>query len=210
MKPSSSKTLPLAPAPSPLVIVLSGPSGTGKDAVLAAMKTRALSLAFIVTNTTRPQRPGEVDNVDYHFVSRQEFTRLKDCQELLEHAEVYGYFYGVPIDPVRQALARGKDVLVKVDVQGAMTIKKQLPGAVLIFLMPPSLKELAQRLKGRGTESASDLEIRLDTARAEIEQKSSFDYVVMSRQDRIEQAVSDIEAIIRAEKLRVAQRAYVL
>ena len=151
-----------------------------------------------------------MDNVDYHFVSQQEFKRLIEGDELLEHAEVYGHFYGVPKAPVRQALAQGKDVIVKVDVQGAMTIKKNLPGAVLIFLMPPSLEELAQRLKGRGTESARDFEIRLDTARSEIEQLPRFDYVVMSYQNRIEQAVSDIEAIIRAEKLRVAHREYSL
>ena len=109
---------------------------------------------------------------------------------------------------MRQALAQGKDVLVKVDVQGAMTIKQNLPDAVLIFLMPPSLKELAQRLKGRGTESARDLEIRLDTARSEIEQLPHFDYVVMNYQNRIEQTISHIEAIIRAEKLRVSGRQY--
>jgi guanylate kinase len=191
-------------------VVLSGPSGTGKDATLVALKARALPRSFIVTNTTRPQRPSEVDNVHYHFVSQQEFTLLIEGNDLLEHAEVYGHFYGVPKAPVRQALAQGRDVLVKVDVQGAMTIKKNLPGAVLIFLMPPSLEELAQRLKGRGTESPRDLEIRLDTARAEIDQLSSFDYVVMSEQNHIEQAVSDIEAIIRAEKLRVSHREYPL
>ena len=210
MKPSSSKVVPLAPAPAPLVIVLSGPSGAGKDAVLSAMKARSLPLAFIVTNTTRPQRPGEVDNMHYHFVSQQEFKRLVDGRELLEHAEVYGHFYGVPRAPVRQALAQGKDVIIKVDVQGAMTIKKNLNGAVLTFLMPPSLEELAQRLKGRNTESLEDLEIRLDTARSEIDRLPHFDYLVMSYQDRIEQAVSDIEAIIRAEKLRVTHREYSL
>jgi len=208
MKPSSSKTSPTVPTPIPLVVVLSGPSGAGKDAVLNAMKSCALPLSFIVTNTTRPQRPGEVDNVHYHFVSRQEFTRLIDGGELLEHAEVYGHFYGVPGVPVRQALAQGKDVILKVDVQGAMTIKKNLPGAVLIFLMPPSLKELAERLKGRGTESAGDLEIRLDTARSEIEKLPLFDYVVVSSQNHIDQSVADIKAIIRAEKLRVSPREY--
>lgn len=210
MKPSSSKDASLAPAPSPLVVVLSGPSGAGKDAVLSAMKARSIPISYIVTNTTRPQRPGEVDNVHYHFVSSQEFESLIKRGELLEHAEVYGRFYGVPKAPVREALAQGKDAIIKVDVQGAMTIKKRLNGAVLIFLMPPSLEELAQRLKGRNTESPGDLEIRLDTARSEIEKLPRFDYVVMSYQDRIEKAVSDIEAIIRAEKLRVTRREYKL
>ena len=110
------------------------------------MKARALPLTFIVTNTTRPQRPGEVDNVHYHFVSQAEFTILRLGDELLEHAAVYGHFYGVPKAPVRQSLSQGKDVVIKVDVQGAMTIKNKLPGAVLIFLMPPSLEELGRRL----------------------------------------------------------------
>ncbi len=145
MKPSCPNPAPLSPTQVPLVVVLSGPSGAGKDATLSAMKSCSLPLSFIVTNTTRPQRPGEVDNVHYHFVSQQEFARLVEARELLEHAEVYGHFYGVPKAPVRQALALGKDVIIKVDVQGAMTIKKNLPGAVLIFLMPPSLEELAQR-----------------------------------------------------------------
>lgn len=210
MKSSSSSNTPLAPAPSPLVIVLSGPSGAGKDAALNLMKERSMPLAFIVTNTTRPLRPGEVDNVHYHFVSQQEFTCLVESGGMLEHAEVYGRFYGVPKAPVSRALAQGKDVIIKVDVQGAMTIKKHLPGAVLIFLMPPSLEELAQRLKGRNTESPKDLELRLDTARSEIAQLSCFDYVIMSHQNRIEKVVSDIEAVIRAEKLRVVKREYSL
>jgi guanylate kinase len=210
MKPSSSKATPLSPAPLPLVVVLSGPSGAGKDATLSAMKSCSLPLSFIVTNTTRPQRPGEVDGVAYHFVSQQEFKRLVDGRELLEHAEVYGHFYGVPKAPVHQALALGKDVIIKVDVQGAMTIKKNLPGAVLIFLMPPSPEELKQRLKGRNTESIGDLEIRLDTARSEIAKLPMFDYVVLSYQNRIENTVDDITAIITAEKLRVAHREYSL
>jgi len=210
MKPSRPSPALLSPTPVPLIVVLSGPSGAGKDAALSAMKARALPLSFIITNTTRPQRPGEVDNVHYHFVSQQAFKRLIDGHELLEHAEVYGHFYGVPKAPVRQALVRGKDVIIKVDVQGAMTIKKNLPGAVLIFLMPPSLEELMQRLKGRGTESAIDLEIRLDTARSEIEKLPFFDYSVLSYQNRIEEAVSDIETIMHAEKLRVAHRKYSL
>ena len=210
MKPLRPNPDSFSPTRVPLVVVLSGPSGAGEDAALSTMKARALPLSFIITNTTRPQRPGEVDNVHYHFVSQQVFKRLIDGHELLEHAEVYGHFYGVPKTPVRQALAQGKDVIIKVDVQGAMTIKKNLPDAVLIFLVPPSLEELAERLNGRGTESAKNLKIRLDTARYEIEKLPFFDYAVLSYQNRIEEAVSDIEAIIRAEKLRVAHREYSL
>ena len=206
MKPSSSDGASLIPASAPLVVVLSGPSGTGKDAVLGVMKARGMPLAYVVTNTTRPHRNGEIDNINYHFVSQHEFNSLVEKNELLEHARVYGYSYGVPKAPVRKALEEGKDVILKVDVQGAMTIKKNLPGAVLIFLMPPSLEELAQRLKGRNTETARDLEVRLATARSEIEKLPEFDYVVVGYSGELERAVDEIAAIITAEKRRVAQR----
>jgi guanylate kinase len=153
-------------------------------------------------------RPGEIDDVHYHFVSQQEFAKLLETDELLEHAEVYGNHYGVPKPPVRQALASGKDIIIKVDVQGAMTIKKSLPDTVLIFLMPPSLEELAHRLNGRRTESARGLEIRIDTARSEIAQLPMFDYCVMSFQNQIQQAVADIETIRHAEHLSVGRRQY--
>jgi len=209
MKPSSSNPRDyLPPASKPLVLVLSGPSGAGKDAVLNCMKSRHLPLAFIVTSTTRPQRSGEVDNVHYHFVSRQDFRCLLERHELLEHAAVYGHFYGVPRQPVREALAQGKDVIIKVDVQGAMTIKKKLPQAVLVFLMPPSIDELAQRLKQRNTESAGDLELRLNIARAELKKLGLFDYLVTSYEDQVERAANDIEAIITAEKRRIKPREY--
>jgi guanylate kinase len=210
MKPYNTNPAPFAPKTFPLVLVLSGPSGAGKDAVLNMMKARNLPVSFIVTNTTRPMRPGEVDNIHYHFASQQEFTRLIDTDELLEHAEVYGNYYGVPKAPVRQAVADGKDVIIKVDVQGALAIKTMLPDTVLIFLMPPSLEELAQRLNGRRTESERELKIRIDTARAEIEQLPSFDYCVMSYQNFLHQAVNDIDAILRAERLRVSRRRYQL
>jgi guanylate kinase len=210
MKSLTSNPCSPVPVPPPLVIVLSGPSGAGKDAVLNLMKGRSLPLSFIVTSTTRPQRPGEVDNVHYHFVSRQEFNRLIEEDELLEHAEVYGNYYGVPKEMVRQSLAQEKDVIIKVDVQGAMTIRQNLPDAVLIFLMPPSLEELARRLKGRGTEAPKDLDLRLSTARSEIDRLPEFDYAVMSYENRLEEAVTEIEAIIHAEKLRVTQREYIL
>jgi guanylate kinase len=205
MKPSNFRS-PLDPSTAPIIIVLSGPSGAGKDAVLNAMRERGLPLAYIVTNTTRPRRPSEAEGNHYHFVGMAEFKSLLDRGEMLEHAEVYGNYYGVPKSPVREALARGKDVVIKVDVQGAMTIKKNLPSAVLIFLMPPSLEDLAERLRGRGTEAPKDLELRLDTARSEIEKVPVFNYRVMSRRNRIDEAVSDIEAIIRAEKLRATPR----
>jgi guanylate kinase len=205
MKPSSSS---LIPVPSPLVIVLSGPSGAGKDALLAAMKSSGLNLHYVVTNTTRPRRPAEVEGEPYHFITDAEFERLLSQNEMLEHALVYGHHYGVPKSQVRDALKQGKDVVIKVDVQGARTIKQILPEAVLVFLMPPSLDELAKRLRGRGTETLKDLELRLDTARSEIEKLPEFDYTVVSYSNHLRRSVDEIAAIVTAEKLRVKPRRY--
>jgi guanylate kinase len=207
MKKTSHKSEPPFNLPSkPLLIVLSGPSGAGKDAVLNRMKKSGYPVEFITTVTTRPQRTGEKNNVDYHFVSRESFQRMIESKELLEWANVYGNRYGVPKQPVKQALDRGRDIIVKVDIQGAATIKKTLPQAVFIFLVPPSIKELAARLKQRHTESPFDLTLRTKTAEEEIKQLPLFDYVVVNKWDEIDLAVSDIEAIITAEKRRVAPR----
>ncbi|MCL0091599.1 guanylate kinase [Dehalococcoidales bacterium] len=187
-----------------LLIVLSGPSGAGKDAILTRMKELNYPLEYITTVTTRPQRAKERDNVDYHFISKEKFQEMITSNELLEWANVYGNWYGVPRQPVKQALDEGRDIIVKVDIQGAATIKKILPQAVFIFLMPPSMKELATRLKKRHTESPFDLALRLKTAEEEIKQLPQFDYVVVNKQ--INQAVSQIKAIITAERCRVNPR----
>jgi guanylate kinase len=197
---------PLNPLAKSLLIVLSGLSGAGKDAVLARLRQSSYPLVFIVTVTTRARRPNERDGVHYHFVSRNKFEELIDGNELLEWANVYGNWYGIPKEPVRQALDSGKDVIVKCDVQGAATIKKILPQAVFIFLAPPSMEDLALRLKKRRTESPSDLELRIKTAEAELEKLPLFDYLVFNRQDEIDRTVADIEAIIAAEKCRVVPR----
>ena len=193
-----------------LLIVLSGPSGAGKDAVLTKMKELNYPLTYITTVTTRPQRANERDNVDYHFVSVERFQEMISCNQLLESANVYGNWYGVPKAAVKQALDKGQDVIVKVDIQGAATIKKILPEAVFIFLMPPSMEELATRLRQRHTESALNLALRLKTAEEEIKQLSLFDYIVLNKTGGIDQAVSDIKAIITAEKCRVVPRQVVL
>ncbi len=187
----------------PLLLILSGPSGVGKDAILSRMKELGRPLEFVVTTTTRPRRPVETDNVDYHFVSDETFQRMLKDNKLLEWANVYGYFYGVPKEPIREALKKGRDVIAKVDVQGAATIKKLMPRAVLIFLMPPSMEELTTRLKQRLTESPEAMTRRLATAEAEIEKLPIFDYAVVNRQGEIDQAVNEITAIITAEKCRV-------
>ena len=201
-----SRRLPFNRPTRTLLVVLSGPSGVGKDAVLARMKELGYPLKYITTLTTRPRRPDERNNVDYHFVSMERFQKMIANNELLEWANVYGNWYGVPREAVKQALDKGKDVMVKVDVQGAATIKKILPQAIVIFLMPPSMDELLIRLKGRHTEVPSDLALRLKTAEEEIKRLPLFDYVVVNRWDEIDQVVSGIEAIITAEKCRVIPR----
>ena len=189
-----------------LLVVLSGPSGVGKDAILNRMKQLGYPLEYITTVTTRPQRVQERDGLDYHFISEQKFQEMVRHKQLLEWANVYGSWYGVPSVPVKQALDRGRDVIVKVDVQGSATIKKNLPEAVFIFLTPPSMEELSVRLKQRHTESPLDLALRVKTADEEMKQLSLFDYIVVNEPGEIDRAVSHLQAIITAEKCRVNPR----
>ena len=211
MKKASRKTeFPLNLPREPLFVVLSGPSGVGKDAVLTKLKESGHHLEYIVTVTTRPRRVKERNSVDYHFISAKKFQEMIEHKELLEWANAHGNWYGVPKELVEQALDKRQDVIVKVDVQGAATIKKAVPQAVLIFLTPPSMEELTTRLKQRHTESSFDLALRTKIAEEETKQLPLFDYIVVNRQDEIELAVSDIKAIIKAEKCRVALREIVL
>jgi len=197
---------PLHPPARPLLIVLSGLSGSGKDAVLNRLRKSPHPLDFIITATTRPRRNYEKDGVDYHFISEDRFQAMIQHNELLEWAHVYGNYYGVPGEPVRQALEKGRDVVIKVDVQGVANIKKIVPQAVFIFLTPSSIEELVLRLKKRRTESPADLELRVRAAEEELKEIPMFDYIVFNRQDEIDRAVTDIEAIIAAEKCRVVPR----
>ena len=203
---NSEHTSPLDTPPNPLLIVVSGLSGVGKDTVLSRLRQSAHPLKFIVTVTTRPPRPNERDGVHYRFVSDSAFREMINSNGLLEYASVYGYYYGVPADPVRKALADEKDVVIKVDVQGSATIKEIVPEGIFIFIAASSIEELESRLKQRSTESESDLTVRLETAAAELEQLPMFDYVVVNRRGEINRAVADIEAIITAEKCRVVPR----
>lgn len=197
-------------SPNPLVFVVSGPSGVGKDAILHRLKEQKCPFEFITTVTTRPQRANETHKVDYHFISVEEFQELKRNDGLLEWANVYGNWYGVPKQPVKEALARGKDTIIKVDVQGAANIKKIMSEAVFIFIMPPSLQELSNRLTRRSTENAADFSKRLKTAEVEMQQVCIFDYTVMNPCDEIEKAVVDFLAIVTAEKCRIHPRKIVL
>lgn len=207
MKRKNYKSQPLPNLPrKPLFIVLSGPSGAGKDAILTRMKQLGYPLEYITTVTTRPPRAGEKNNINYHFVSTQMFQKMIERNQLLEWANVYGNWYGVPKEPVKQALDRGQDAIVKVDIQGAATIKRILPQAVFIFLMTPSKEELIRRLKKRHTEAPTDLALRIKTAQEELEQLPLFDYVVVNKRDELDLAASNIRAIITAEKCRVTPR----
>jgi guanylate kinase len=192
------------------LLVLSGPSGAGKDAVLSRLKGTVDSLEFMVTLTTRQPRPTERDGIDYRFTTVEKFEKMIEDKELLEWANVYGNWYGVPRGPAEEALQKGLDVMVKVDVQGAATIKKAVPNAILVFLTPPEVDELASRLKNRHTESSFDLSLRTETAEEEMAQVQSFDYRIVNRAGAIDQAVSDMRAIVRAERCRVNTRRAIL
>jgi guanylate kinase len=181
------------------LFVVSGPSGVGKDAVLVQIKSIAKSIRFVVTTTTRVKRGVESNGVHYNFVSRDKFEGMIKKKELLEWAEVYGNYYGVPREQVEQALKKGHDVIVKVDVQGSMTIKKVMPQAVLIFIAPPSMEELEDRLRKRNTESSSDLERRIAMVQAEMSKAEKFDYIVVNQ--KVEEAAAEIMDIIAVERV---------
>jgi guanylate kinase len=192
--------------PRPLLVILSGPSGVGKDSVLLALKKRDTPLHFVVTATTRPPRPEERDGVDYFFVSLEEFERMIAEDELLEYAVVYNQYKGVPKAQIRAAFESGKDVILRVDVQGAARLRSLYPEAVLIFLIPTSQEEWLERLKHRNTETPENLFLRLQTARHELDCLSMFDYIVLNAHDQLEQAVDNIISIINAEHHRVCHR----
>jgi len=194
------------PPKRPLLFILSGPSGAGKDAVLQRIKESSFPLKYVVTMTTRPRREKETDKVDYNFISAEQLQAMIENKQLLEWANVYGNMYGVPRDQVEKALEQGQDVIVKVDIQGAASIKKIMPEAISIFLMPHSLEDITTRLNQRHTESPSALGLRVKTASEEIKQVSKFDYAVVNRHGEIDLAVEDIKAIITAERCRVYPR----
>ena len=195
-----------APIPQPLLIVVSGPSGAGKDTVVQRMQERGLPFHFVVTATTRPKRPGETHGKDYWFVSKDEFARMIEQNELIEYAIVYGDYKGIPKAQVRAALASGKDVVMRLDVQGAETVRKLVPDALLIFITTESEDELVQRLKSRETETPDSLAIRIATARKELKRVEAFDYVIVNHDFRLDDTVDTVRAIIRAEHHRVRPR----
>ena len=190
-------------APRPVLVVLSGPSGVGKDSIICGLKKSNYPFHFVVTATTRPRRPAEVDGVDYYFVSVGEFAEMIENEELLEYAVVYGDYKGIPKKHVREALLSGQDVVMRIDVQGAATIRALVPSAVTIFLTAESEEKLVRRLLQRKTEEADQLKMRVVTARRELRRFTEFDYIVINREEQLETAVQEVLCIIRAEKSRV-------
>jgi guanylate kinase len=192
--------------PEPLLIVISGPSGVGKDSVVMRMKARGMPFHFVVTATTRPPRDGEVHGVDYYFFPKGEFAEMIEQDELLEYAFVYNDYKGIPKFQVRDALKSGQDVVMRLDVQGAATIRELYPAALLIFLTTDSEQELVERLQKRKTETSAELKLRIATARKELNRVKEFDYVVVNRDNQLDKTVDSIEAIIHAEHHRVNHR----
>lgn len=190
----------------PLLVVISGPSGVGKDTVVQAMMARRVPFHFVVTATTRPPRPEEQQGVDYFFVSHDQFAEMIEQGELLEYAIVYNDYKGIPKGQVRAALDSGQDVIMRIDVQGAATIRALCPEAVLIFLTTQDEQELEKRLTARRSETREGLKLRIATARQELKRLDEFDYVVVNRDHKLEKTVDAILAIIQAEHHRVHPR----
>ncbi|MBQ2769725.1 MAG: guanylate kinase [Clostridia bacterium] len=185
-----------------LLLVVSGPSGVGKGTIDGQLLKKHENMVLSVSCTTRGPRPGEIDGVHYSFISQERFEEMIREDAFLEYMHVFGMnYYGTPAEPVFRQMAEGKDVLLEIDVQGAMRVKEKYPQAVLVFIAPPSLEELRNRLVGRGTETPEAIEKRLNTVRAELQRLKDYDYMVLN--DTVEQAVERMEAILTAEKCKV-------
>jgi guanylate kinase len=195
-------------APGAILAIISGPSGVGKDTIVDAMREREASNGrsgdrhYVVTVTTRPPRKGEVDGVDYQFVTREEFLRLRSERWFLEANEVHGNWYGSPRQPVRDALVAGKDVILVIDVQGAQVVTEQVSEAVLIFVIPPDLETLFGRLRTRATETADQLELRQRNAAIELARQEDYDHVVVNETGQVDKTAQRIEEIIADEHRR--------
>jgi guanylate kinase len=199
-------------APGAMLVIISGPSGVGKDTIIETLKRRERESGrdgrrhYVVTCTTRAPRNGEVDGVDYHFLTREEFLRIRAARGFLEANEVHGNWYGSPRDQVREALVAGRDVILKIDVQGAQVVKEQVSEALLIFVIPPSLEDLFERLRERATESADELELRQRNAAIELARDKDYDHVVTNETGQVERTADVIERIIADEHRRNPNR----
>ncbi len=189
-----------------LLFVLSAPSGAGKDTVIGKLRERGVDFHVVASVTTRAPRPGESDGNPYHFVSQETFQRMVNQNELLEHAQVYGNWYGQPLQQVTENLRLGRDVLLKIDVQGAATVREKVSEAIFVFLMPGSEAEQVERLTNRQTETEAERTQRLQEAHAELAQREQFEYLIVNRQGRVEEAVTQLHAIMQAEHCRTHPR----
>ena len=201
-------------APGAMLVIISGPSGVGKDTIIDAIRRREVAedgrkdRYYVVTCTTRAPRNGEVDGVDYHFMTRDEFLDMRASRGFLETNEVHGTgnWYGSPRGPVRSALVAGKDVILVIDVQGAQVVKEQVSAALLIFIVPPSLETLFDRLRSRATETVDELEARQRTAAIELARQDDYDYIVTNETGQVERTADEIERIIAEEHRRHPER----
>jgi guanylate kinase len=190
----------------PLMVVISGPSGVGKDSVLRALKKSSLPIYHVVTANTRPPRQDEREGIDYFFVSREAFEKMILENELIEYSHVYDDYKGVPKAQIQKAFLSGKDVVLRLDVQGAEKIKKLYPEAILIFLTPANEEEWYQRLGGRRLAEEKDFETRIRTVKDELIKARDFDYIVINAQNQLQKTIAIIEAIITAEHQKSRQR----
>jgi guanylate kinase len=194
------------PERTPLLIVISGPSGIGKDTVVEGLKCRQLPFHFVITATSRPPRDYEVDGEDYFFYTEEEFEELIEADDFLEYAWVYTAYKGVPKSQVREALESGEDVVMRLDFQGAQTVRNLCPEAILVFLTANTKEEWIRRLHDRRSETEEELAVRIETAKAEYESLDIFDYIVINEQEKLDRTLDVIESIIEAEHHRVHPR----
>ena len=186
------------------IFVISAPSGTGKTTLVRLLLSRFPTLSFSISYTTRLPRPGEVNGQHYFFVSEKEFKKSIAQGEMLEWAKVYGHYYGTPLTFVQEKIAAGKDIVLDIDIQGAQAVKKKMPEAILIFLIPPSWNELQRRITSRSSDSPEEIKKRLEAAKKEILAAREFDYIVIN--DVLEDALKELVSIIQATKARANKR----
>lgn len=191
-----------------ILFVVSGPSGVGKTSMIKSILSSIKDAVFSVSCTTRPKRPGEVDGKDYFFVSEEEFKKMIEKDEFLEWARVHGYLYGTPKKFVEDNVSKGKDVILDIDVQGALSVKKKVKEAVYIFIAPPSMEDLRERLEKRKTEDREVIERRLEDARWELQLIEEFDYLIVNRD--LMEAINDLKSIMRSEKLKTIRQKEVI